>query len=230
MRLGPMLVGGGALAAAAGAALDLDGPDDGSVPSGGRLLETAGGGLAIAGIAMLARRPNAAVHDVVVGAGALRPHHVRARDLAALDTTTSTPGRWFHATSPTSSTSIVKSGVRISDGTAGAYGDGIYLTSRPDTHYGSTVIASSVQTRNPLVLHEDTLLDVAAFGRTVQPHIDAFAARHPRLAEQMEHSTLVRAALREAGHDAVVIERRRWDPTWLVALDDASVRLVTRET
>lgn len=229
MQVGSTLVVSGLTAALSGVLLDAAGDDHGTPQAVARTLELVGGASVLAGAALLGRGAPRVLHDALVGAGELRPHQVDAAGLALRDATSSTPGRWYHATSPGNRETIVADGVRIPVGSSNAYGDGHYLSSRADAGYGAGIVAESVDSRAPFVVHEREVLDIAGFARTVQPLVDRFVAAHPDVAARMERSQLVRESLRDAGHDSILVMRNRFSDRWLVALDEQQLRVVTRQ-
>lgn len=225
--LGGATLGGSVLAAGRG-----DGTSTGeALAAGGAALL---GGAAIAGaLALRGRGGNVdamAVHDIQLGADLLRAHHVAAADVAP-GAGVELGGRWVHATGRAAREDIISNGVRI-DGVSGdgAYGQGFYLSRTPIRAYGSNVVPIAVTASNPLRVRERTFLDQANFGRQVAPLVDAYRAAGPDQAAMVDSAELIRASLRHAGHDAIVIERTGMfaGEPWLVALDPNVAKVVVR--
>jgi hypothetical protein len=187
----------------------------------------AGAGAAALGVYALAHGARPTNFDAVIGTRQLLAHQVDAAGLAARDAASATPGRWFHVTSATKAGGIVEHGVGIPDATWGTYGDGHYLSSRPDMSYGDSVVVESVQTRTPLVVHEHDFQDIPAWQAQVRPYVERYARAHPEAA-QLPGSQLVRAALLDAGHDSIHVVRNAFSDSWLVALDPSEIKVVTR--
>jgi hypothetical protein len=168
-----------------------------------------------------------AAFDVPVAADAMAPHLVRAGELPALDAATRAPGRWYHSTTDANLRSIVDAGMTTRRSGNGMYGAGLYFSSIPDAHYGAAMLSASVRVERPFVVHEGArFMDVGGFQRQVRPIVDRYVAAHPG-EPALRGAELVRRALLDAGHDAVLVTRRPWEPQWLVALRDDSVRVVT---
>ena len=170
-----------------------------------------------------------AAHDMPVAGPTLARHLVRADDLPQLDAATMTPGRWYHSTSTSNLASIRDAGFDVQRSGSGMYGAGTYFSSIPDAHYGAGMVAAAVRSTNPFVVREGSgFMDVSGFQRAVRPLVQRFAATHPEQAASLGHAELARRALLDAGHDSILVTRRPWEPQWLVALTDESMRVVTR--
>ncbi|MCB0877966.1 MAG: hypothetical protein KDC46_03180 [Thermoleophilia bacterium] len=169
-----------------------------------------------------------AAHDLPVAAGRAAEHLAPAAELEVLDAATRTPGRWYHSTASANLRSIEQSGLHVRLGSDGFYSDGIYFSSIPDAHYGRLMLSASVQTTNPFVVREGaSFMDLAGFQDAIRPILERYVAAHPQEAATLSRGALQRAALLDAGHDSVLVQRRPWDAQWLVALRDDEVKLLT---
>ena len=70
-------------------------------------------------------------------------------------------------------------------------------------------------------------MDVYRFQQAIRPVVERFRSAHPEQAAALGHAELTRQSLLAAGHDSILVTRRAWEPTWLIALTDDSVRIVT---
>jgi hypothetical protein len=227
VNVGATLVAGGLATGVVAGAVSFHEREHAALSIPAAVTTAAGLGAAALGVYALARGARPSSFDAVIGARQLLPHEVDSVGLAARDAASATPGRWFHVTSPQRAASIHDVGVQVPDATWGTYGDGHYLSSRPDMSYGDAVVVESVQTRTPLVVHEHEFQDILAWQAQVRPYLDRYVRAHPEAAE-LPGSQLVRAALLDAGHDSIHVVRNAFSDSWLVALDPSEIKVVTR--
>lgn len=149
-----------------------------------------------------------------------KPHLLRrgAVDAWLVDSVIKSPT--YHRTSPAAAHDILEHGADPERSAIGAFGQGFYTSTQPDSFHGTAEVEVAVRTRDPMIGHIDDL----------EPAIDDLGRRlRPEARGRMTRdvAAAIRQELLDLGYDGIVIQDAGGDGVdYVVALLDETVKVV----